>query len=1676
MVPAPVECNAHSIETEVQSLWKARRLPPQGGVLGPSSGPAVHQFEGAWTQGDFPSLIARRALAADIDARYLSLVGRRAGATLRQGSAPGRVAPSAIPALLTSLGIWVGGDGRTPWDAEDRTAGVQTIVGRLASKGILVSRDEAFRLCPTCGAPRSPERILYNEQEGDTFLVRFPVQVGASTANALVWVDAPWKLLGTSALLVNPDQRYVVAAYRRRDDRELILSSKSSLARLRAWIPEAEFEVVEERTGRELQGLPYAYPLRHEFPMGGDLSPPSGTILAASDVGDSGTGIVPLVPGHGPTDARIAAQVGVTGWPLVTTRGKLDFTLMHKYAGLDLDTTNEFVERDLSEAGALLARLRVKRGVPHCTLCGTPLLWVPGRAWCLESSRLPVERRTTFSRLLPRESLPGQMEVAPWPVSEATPTEDAGAIALLECAGCNRLEAPEGPTACPCGGTRSLVHRRLLPSSGAAFSAWARFDPFPDGDSVHLYVGQRRRVPSVVNHLAALSGIEGSVGEVSLTVVPTVTENDMAGLVRDHGADAVRAALVRSGPSEASGGRLASRCRQEARRIRRWWMLSREVLASCDPGMLATFARPIGGFLSELEAEDRAVLARWERTRVLALSHYDQGEPNLVHRRAFRFLDNDLVLYHALVQPRLALAGTPTTKRAALRTLAHLLQGTAEVLAPILPFTSEALHRSFSENRTSLFEQPSSGLDRSLLNDDLFAAWDRWGSVLRSVDRFRRSIGVSRSTVLPSVALVLSADDAAGRFREDREVLARLARVQRLDIGSPKEPWTGRQRTLRPIEAEIQKAYGSQASQVIHLLQRLPARRWEAALGQEELSVVINGLPRKVWPSMVALSDTLPERVVPVPWALGEMYAEMPSGESVSRRATPPLSPDAFWLVRRLKARLRPLSGAGLPRPAVAIVTAKDPLASELRAAAEPLARYLELSEFRVMDASEGARPPNALLGRTRTGDRWSVHVPDLPARPLRQKHRPPATRMPRVTVAVSDAPPAVKEFDYADPAYIAHEQEVRVLGQELDGLIGIPLLGPSKVALAWDHGVHSVDELRQTPFDTLASFPGFGGPVAAAVVLKLGGSVPPAPPRPVRPSASVRAAPAPIPEVPPVQTVPSESPIVVPVVDRSLAQVAPSVLVPAAEPLREEPAPLPEPAPEPHALEPLATEGPAVDTGAASSPPVSDEEGPVVPASPQPTESQETKVAEEPLLPGSAELAEPPAETPPETVSTPSPPPPEDTVPPEPSPPAPELVLPEEATAAPEPSRFPGTERTAPPEPEPVPEAQTATSAPAESLPEEQESPPSPGPGSEPEPGSTVSPSPDLDRSIPSNEAIEPTEVVEPVVPSDLPQESPAPEPSLDVNTVPEHPEALEPTGDVPVPFPQPEVVPSESVQVPTESVDSVPPSTEASAPPSEREEPPGGVAEASPVTEAPLPPAIEAEPPTPEVSAEAPSTEPAPSPSPTEALATPEIVPEALSPAPPPGPTPAGEVPPRAPASPVAPTVRPPPVVPAFVPAPPELLPPVPPSGVELAVGDSIVSALNDFLESAAAGHHGVCVVRESPERIRARVGSRPIEVIWLTNIGRGPALRPSDLEGVFAFLCRKLLEERVTAFFLEGIEYLVRLHGADAVLTGLVEFDRLTRENDARVWVYLAPALMKPADIERFRGTFGARLGSL
>jgi hypothetical protein len=1596
----------HSIEEEARGIWKSRQLPPAGGMLGPRSGSVVLQFEGSFTPGESQALIAHRAVAADIDARYLALAGRRALGTLRYEPAGGAEAVPRVAPLLEGLGVWTGGNGSVPWDQESRHARIEALVGRLARRGVVVSRDLPMRACPTCAEPRSPERIIYQEEEGDTYIVRFDLPHDGKVVHAMVWVDAPWRLLGTSALLVHPDLPYVIARYRRKESEELVFTSRSSIERFRTWIPGGTFEVLEEHPGRFFEGRVYDYPLRHEFPTGGGLAAPAGTVVAVPDVTDTGTGVVPLVPGHGSTDALIAESRGVAGWPLVTPRGQLDLTLMHKYSGLDLRSGSEFILRDLTEGGSLFATLKVRRGVPHCAVCGSALLWLPGRAWCLEPSRFPAERLEQYRRLLPGAPPLDRIEVAPWPISDLRRSDDPVAVALLECARCERLEPLDGPVACPCGGHRYPARRLLVPSAAGALAAWSRLDPFPLADSVHLYVGERRLVPVVVHHLMAMSALEGGVGDVELTRLPTVSDVALAELISANGADAVRAAFVRASSAEGASGSLADHCRVERGRLARLSATTKEVLALCDPGMLASFAQPVGGFMAELEAEDRALLARWERTRVLALADYDHWDPASVYRRVVRFLENDLAVYLDWVRPRLALTGSPATKRGALRALVHVLRQATVALGPIVPHLSEVIYRQVTPGRTSLFEGTIAAVDRTLINDELSAAWDRWRSLVDAITEFRRAAGLRADTLVPSAALVVAEDELGARLRADRPILERLARVGRVDVGSPREPWEGRQRRFRPVESEIQRLYPSQASQIVHLLRRSAPRRTSETGPSTEFSVVIQGMTLRVLPSMVESVEMLPPGVLPCRWGPGEMYLEIPAGAKPPDRVPPPISTDAFWLVRRLERRLRRSPPPPPDRPRTAIVQAAEPLASDLRLNAEALAQYLGLAELKVVPTVQSPPPRHRITGRTRTGAPWWVEVPGWSVPSPRAKRRPARPKCRRVPeVGPAAAPP---EVDFAADDVVARWESVRALGIDLDGILGAPLLGPTKVSSAWDQGLSSVDAYRHASFEQLEDLPGFGRTIAALLVEKFGG-VPPPPrarprPRPTevhppgngerRPTVVAPPTPSVVPMIAPAPSLPpppvrSQLPIErmvkeppAPPPERTILVTAPP---PATEPPREitpqVPAPppimenVPVPEEEPEALQPPTESASALETT-------------TVPQTPP----EETLEAEAPSTGGPApELG---------TVE----------LPPEP--------LPVEVSPAPaEPPIVEGELPAPGPAPAEVPPEVSGSQLVLESVPET----PVPGPAAEPAPPMSTEATP---------AAIGPVEAV--------PQERP-------VETSAE----TEPTPTAPEPV-------AERVEARAEGI---PPALAAgTAPPPTPPEAAGSSGAAAstesfePVARPTLEEEVPKEPMTGAAALEATAVEPA--------VALESVPGTALTPKLVVGPTPE-----------VAP---PPPVAVPAVEAPPPT-PKPPPAGIEIMLGPSLLSSIQPFLDATAAGHRGICLVRESPERVAAQVGSRPATVYWLSNLGRGKTLRPTDLQGIFTFLAHAAEAEHVMVFFIEGLEYLTRIHGAEAVVERLAEFDRVTKELDARVWIHLTAALLPSDDLAKLLGRFGPAVDS-
>ena len=150
--------------------------------------------------------------------------------------------------------------------------------------------------------------------------------------------------------------------------------------------------------------------------------------------------------------------------------------------------------------------------------------------------------------------------------------------------------------------------------------------------------------------------------------------------------------------------------------------------------------------------------------------------------------------------------------------------------------------------------------------------------------------------------------------------------------------------------------------------------------------------------------------------------------------------------------------------------------------------------------------------------------------------------------------------------------------------------------------------------------------------------------------------------------------------------------------------------------------------------------------------------------------------------------------------------------------------------------------------------------------------------------------------------------------------------------------------------------------------------------------------------------------------------------------------------------------------MPTPPSL-----PPGIELWPGSTADAAWHGFLDATAAGDRGICVSREFPDRLRSYLGARDVAVVWLSNVGREGSIRPGDLEAIAELFRRSLDERAVRAIYLDGVEYLVRLHTLERTLQFLSELDRQAEAKAARVWIPLNPALVDPAATDRMRQQF-------
>ena len=303
--------------------------------------------------------------------------------------------------MTERMGFWVNmGDAYYTLD-NSFIESVWWLLRQIWDKGLIYQGYKVVPYDPRIGATLSSHEVAlgYKEVEDPSIYVRFPVESGEG-ASFLVWTTTPWTLPSNLALAVHPEVDYVFvrtvsarSADSSRDARlpdtvrcagspggEILILAEALVG---AVLQGVEYTIEKRVKGADLEGMRYTR-LFDYLPADGPIC----QVWAADFVTiEDGTGIVHCAPAYGEDDIRLCRAKGL---PVVHGVG-LDGCFVPEVepvAGKFFKDADPILVADLESRGLMYRSERYVHNYPHGWRTGDPLIYYAKHAWYIETSRI----------------------------------------------------------------------------------------------------------------------------------------------------------------------------------------------------------------------------------------------------------------------------------------------------------------------------------------------------------------------------------------------------------------------------------------------------------------------------------------------------------------------------------------------------------------------------------------------------------------------------------------------------------------------------------------------------------------------------------------------------------------------------------------------------------------------------------------------------------------------------------------------------------------------------------------------------------------------------------------------------------------------------------------------------------------------------------------------------------------------------------------------------------------------------------------------------------------------------------------------------------------------------------------------------------------------------------------
>lgn len=287
--------------------------------------------------------------------------------------------------MIDRIGRWVEFDNAYKTMDPTYMESVWWALKSLWDKGLVYESRKVLMYCPHCETPVSKAEVAmdnsYKDITEEAVTVKFKLKPAKIKINlpqntyALAWTTTPWTLPGNVALALGKDIRYAVI--KSEGDSINYLLAKD---RITAVFKNIRYEILSEFSGSDLAGIGYE-PLYEISAV--KKSGKAAWYMALGDFvnTEEGTGIVHTAVIYGEDDYDLGTKLDLPMVPLLDSKGIFNREAPSFVTGKYFKDSEKDVKSDLANRGLIFARENHTHSYPFCWRCDTQLFYNAISAW-----------------------------------------------------------------------------------------------------------------------------------------------------------------------------------------------------------------------------------------------------------------------------------------------------------------------------------------------------------------------------------------------------------------------------------------------------------------------------------------------------------------------------------------------------------------------------------------------------------------------------------------------------------------------------------------------------------------------------------------------------------------------------------------------------------------------------------------------------------------------------------------------------------------------------------------------------------------------------------------------------------------------------------------------------------------------------------------------------------------------------------------------------------------------------------------------------------------------------------------------------------------------------------------------------------------------------------------------